>query len=1015
MRPLAPGRRPFIRFYSVLSVNAIIFALTNTTMRKTLLSVCFAAAVFALPAQQKTKLVEKITTNGTGKLVIPYEKYQLPNGLTLVIHEDHSDPVVYVDVTYHVGSAREQVGRSGFAHFFEHMMFQGSEHVADEEHFSLINEAGGDLNGSTNTDRTNYFETVPSNYLELALWLEADRMGFLLDSVTQRKFEVQRSTVKNERGQRYDNAPYGLVWEKIGEAMYPQGHPYSWTTIGYIEDLNRVNVQDLKNFFLRWYGPNNATLTIAGDVKTADVIRLAEKYFGSIPRGPEVKPMAKMPVSLTADRCISYEDNVRFPQLTIARPGVHGMHADEAPLDYLCNILSEGKSSVFYKYFIESKVASTTSMYSSTMELAGQIAINIRTFPGHTPHEADSLLNVALAEFEKRGVTDEDLKRYQLSIESFLLDQMTSVQGKGAMLANYSTFFGNPNMIAKDAERYSKVTKADVMRVYNQYIKGKPAIVLTVYPKGKSNLKARPDNYTIPVHQAGAEESPEYKNLVNRKATDTFDRAKHPESGPTPAVKAPAIWRDKFQNGLQLIGTQSTEVPRTYLMLNISAGHRQEDTAKAGVANLLVRMLDQSTEKRSAADIEKDLELLGSEIRISINNDEVQISVTSLTRNLDATLKILEEKLFQPKFDQTEFELMKKQQLEAIGNMSTQAGQMASFVYNRMIFGADNIMGYPLIGTQSTVSRLTIEDVKAYYRSMFSPNISRLIIVSDLSAQQISPKFTFLLNWKSTGAQLRSPASLLPKGEPGPTKIFLYNKPEAAQSEIRIGRLGMPFDATGEFYKAQMMNYELGGNFNSRINLKLREEKGWTYGAGAQFSGTAYTGTYTAYAGVRWDASDSSVAEFVKTIRDYANNGITPEELDFTKKSVSQSEALAYEDPYQKLYFLKNIIDFNLPENYPEMQNKILQGMTKGDVDALAKKWLDPDHMVISVVGDKNKIGAALARLGYEVVEVDASGNPVAKPQEVKAPEVKKEEPAPQPEPTKKKKKKGKKNLKINN
>lgn len=980
-------------------------------MKKLLLSLFFAAAAFSVQAQLKTKMVEKVTTNGTNKLVIPYEKYVLPNGLTLVIHEDHSDPIVYVDVTYHVGSAREQEGRSGFAHFFEHMMFQGSEHVADEEHFSLINEAGGDLNGSTNTDRTNYFETVPSNYLEMALWLEADRMGFLLDSVTQRKFEVQRSTVKNERGQRYDNAPYGLVWEKIGEAMYPEGHPYSWTTIGYIEDLNRVNVQDLKNFFLRWYGPNNATLTVAGDVNTADVIKLVEKYYGSIPRGPEVKSMPKMPGVLTADRCISYQDNVRFPQLTIARPGVPANDADEAALDALCNILSEGKSSVFYKYFIESKVAAQATMYSATMELAGQIAINVRTFPGHTPHEADSLINIAFAEFEKRGATDDDLKRYQLVIEGYMLDQMTSVQGKGGMLANYQTFYGNPNMIAKDIDRYKKVTKEDVMRVYNKYIKNKPAVVLTVCPKGKPEMKARPDNYTIPNHKPGAEESPEYKNLTNRKATDTFDRSKHPEHGATPTVKMPGLWRDKFQNGLQLIGTQSTEIPRTYLMLNISAGHRQEDTAQAGVAYMLVKMLDQSTEKYSAAEIEKQLELLGSEVSVSVNNDEIQISVTSLTRNLDATLALLDQKLFHPKFDATEFDLVKKQQLEGIANMSTQAGSMASFVYNRMIFGSDNIMGYPLIGTQSTVSKLTLDDVKKYYSKMFSPNISRFVTVSDLSAQQMTPKLEFLRNWKSTNVELKTVAALLPKTEPGPTKIFLYNKPEAAQSEIRIGRLGMAYDATGEFYKAQMMNYELGGNFNSRINLKLREEKGWTYGAGSGFSGSKYVGTFTAYAGVRWDASDSSVVEFIKAIRNYGTNGIDAEELDFTKKSVSQSEALAYEDPYQKLYFLKNIIDYNLPDNYPELQNKVLMSMTKADVDALAKKWLDPEHMVVSVVGDKSKIGPALARLGYEVIEVDATGNPVAKPAEVKAPEVKKEEPAPQPEP--KKKKKGKKNLKI--
>ncbi|HET6992338.1 MAG TPA: pitrilysin family protein, partial [Bacteroidia bacterium] len=512
----------------------------------------------------KAKLVETVTTNGPGKLCIPYSKYVLPNGLTLIISEDHSDPIVHTEVMYHVGSARETEGRSGFAHFFEHMMFQGSGHVADEEHFKLVTEAGGDLNGNTTTDRTTYFETLPSNNLELALWLESDRMGFLLDSVTQKKFEIQRSTVKNERGQNYDNAPYGLVWEKIGQAMYPEGHPYSWQTIGYIADLDAANVTDLRNFFMRWYGPNNATLLITGDVKTADVVTMVEKYFGSFKRGPEVKPMAKMPVSLTKDRVISYEDNIRFPQLTIARPGVCTMDPDEAPLDALCDIISNGKNSVFYKTFVESKVAQSATMYDATEELTGFLAINIKTFPGHTPHEADSLINVALAEFEKRGVTDDDLTRYKLYIEGVQMDQLTTVAGKSGSLAVYQTFFGNPNMIQKDLDRYQAITKEDVMRVYNKYIKNKPAVVLTVYPKGKPELKARPDDYTIPPYKAGTSESAEYKNLVYNRPVDNFDRSKQPIPGPTPAVNVPSLWKTAYPNGLQVIGTQSTEIPRTY-------------------------------------------------------------------------------------------------------------------------------------------------------------------------------------------------------------------------------------------------------------------------------------------------------------------------------------------------------------------------------------------------------------------------------------------------------------------
>ena len=305
----------------------------------------------------------------------------MDNGMTILIHEDHSDPIVYADVTYHVGSSRELVGRSGFAHFFEHMMFQGSKNVGDEQHFKIVSESGGTLNGTTNEDRTNYYQTVPKNQLEKVLWLEADRMGFLLDSVTQQKFEIQRATVKNERGQNYDNRPYGLVSEKIAQALYPFAHPYSWMTIGYIEDLNAATLKDLKQFFLRWYGPNNATLTLAGDVDISQTLTMISKYFGSIPKGPEVKNMPKAPANLTEDRYISYEDKVEFPALVLNFPTVPSGHKDEVALDVLSSIFSGDKSSPFYKKFIKSQKAIQASTSHPCSELAGVFTIFVLPYP----------------------------------------------------------------------------------------------------------------------------------------------------------------------------------------------------------------------------------------------------------------------------------------------------------------------------------------------------------------------------------------------------------------------------------------------------------------------------------------------------------------------------------------------------------------------------------------------------------------------------------------------------------
>src|SRR5437763_9847301 len=326
-------------------------------MKQKMLVLASFMLVIIITAAGQAKLVEKVTRKGD-ELVIPYEKYVLPNGLTLIVHEDHSDPVVHVDVTYHVGSAREQIGKSGFAHFFEHMMFEGSDHVADKQHFKIVTDAGGTLNGSTNRDRTNYYETVPSNQLEKALWLEADRMGFLLDAVTQQKFEIQRATVKNERGQNYDNRPYGLVFEQASKNLYPYGHPYSWLTIGYVEELNRVSVNDLKNFFLRWYGPNNATLTVGGDVRPAEVLKMVEKYFGPIPRGPEVQKVVVPAAIVESDRYVSYTDNyARLPLLAIVYSTVPNYHKDMAALQCMAQVLGQGKNSVLYQQLVKKQLA----------------------------------------------------------------------------------------------------------------------------------------------------------------------------------------------------------------------------------------------------------------------------------------------------------------------------------------------------------------------------------------------------------------------------------------------------------------------------------------------------------------------------------------------------------------------------------------------------------------------------------------------------------------------------------
>ncbi|MGZ4098013.1 MAG: M16 family metallopeptidase [Bacteroidia bacterium] len=915
--------------------------------------------------------VEEVKKTGN-ETVIPYKRYKLDNGLNILINEDHSDPIVYVDVTYHVGSAREQQGRSGFAHFFEHMMFQGSKNVGDEQHFKVITEAGGTLNGSTNTDRTNYFETVPSNQLEKMLWLEADRMGFLLDSVTQKKFEVQRATVKNERGQRYDNAPYGLAGEKIGEALYPQGHPYSWLTIGYIEDLNRVDVNDLKRFYMRWYGPNNAVLTISGDVKTDDVLLMVQKYFGSIQVGPEVKPQTVAPVKLDASRYISYEDNVKFPMMTVVYPTVKMNDKDDAPLDVLATILAGTQGSPIYKAFIESKKATSANAFQYSRELAGQFQIMIRTNPGTALSETEKDLQKALAEWEKKGATEDDIQKYKAQFQSNLYNRLSTVQGKGASLASYYTLTGNANYIKKEIDRYMKVTKEDVMRVYNTYIKNKPAVVLSILPKGKGDLRVQADNWKM-YDRKVEEESAEYKNLKYTEPKDDFNRAVMPKAGPASAVPVPDFYITKINNSIPLIGVKETEIPKVNILLSFKAGHRYEPKEKSGVAELTASMIEQSSMKTSAEEIENKLDRLGSSVTVFSGDEDFNISVQSTKQNLKATLKIIEESFFEPKFDKEEFDLEKKKQLDAITQGLTNASTLAENAYRRVLYGANNVMSLPSSGTAESVESITLDDVKNYYNSLNSSMLS-IAVTGDATKEEIEQDLTFLSRLKA-GNPLPASTADVPKIDK--TRIYFVDKKNAAQSEIRIGYIALPYDYNGDYYANNIMNYSFGGAFNSRINFLLRETKGWTYGTRSGFSGTKFAGPFTISGGFKANTTDSTLVEIFNELKKFTAGGINDDELAFTKNAIAQSDALKYESPMQKLGFIKRVLDYNLPKDYVATQTQILNNITKDKINEHAKKYLPYNNMVIVVVGDKATNLEKVKKLGFEVTEIDANGKQV--------------------------------------
>ncbi|GAA4880664.1 pitrilysin family protein [Ferrimonas pelagia] len=909
-------------------------------------------------------LIERVEAQGD-ELVIPYQKYQLANGLTLLLHPDPSDPLVHVDVTYHVGSARETLGKSGFAHFFEHMMFQGSQHVEDNQHFKIITEAGGTLNGTTNTDRTNYFQTVPANQLEKILWLESDRMGFMLPAVTEAAFENQRDTVKNERGQRVDNRPYGRLGERVGQALYPQGHPYSWPVIGWMEDLDRGTVEDLRRFFLRWYGPNNATLTIGGDIDVAQTLAWVERYFGSLPRGPEVSADPKQPASLTADRYISMEDKVHLPLIYLSFPTVYARHEDEAALDLLAQILGGGKTSLFYKNLVQEGHALQAQVGHPCRELACEFTLVAVANPGQQPElsEIEALIRASIAEFEQRGVTEADLQKAKVQHEARTLYGLQSVKGKVTTLAYNQTFFDDPDLIGEEIERYGSVTQADVVRVFEQYIKGRPAVIMSVVPEGQRALIAAEDNWTpAPLTLAA---TPSTSEAVQQpEILDGFDRSQVPAAGPNPQVTVPTLWRSDLANGIEVIGTRSEETPTIELLIALDGGARLLSPEQAGLAQLTAAMMAESTQNYSTAEFAEALELLGSRISISSGGYRTYVSVSALSRNLAPTLALLKERLWQPAFDPADFNRVKQQQLQGLQQQANDPNWLASAAWARLVFGADNPQGVPAEGLVETVEALTLDDVKAFYAEQFQAGNASIVAVGDLTQAQLLPQLAFLGEWPG---QRSDWPTLQPMPELGGPVIYLLDKPGAAQSVIRIGKRAMPYDATGEYFLAGLMNYPLGGAFNSRINLNLREDKGYTYGARSGFSGGPELGQFMASASVRADATAASVQEFVSELSRFAQAGMSDEELAFMRSSISQRDALRYETPGQKARFLDQIQRYGLSPNYVEQQSRLIGEATRADLAELARQQLDLTQMVILVVGDKASNEAQLRALGYDV------------------------------------------------
>lgn len=887
-------------------------------------------------------------------VTVPFEKYKLENGLTVVLNEDKSDPIAAVAILYHVGSSRETTGKTGFAHLFEHMMFQKSENVGEDQLFKLIQGAGGDLNGGTSQDVTMYYEVIPKNALEMVMWLESDRMGYLENTVTKSAFVNQQNVVQNEKRQSVDNAPYGFNEGLILKNLYPKGHPYSWTVIGEMEDLTNATVDDVKAFHRKFYSPNNATIVISGDIIKDEVKALVEKYFGEIPGGEAIEKREPMPVSLDSTIKLYHEDNfAKAPRLTMVYPAAENFSKDAYALDYLGELLSDGKKTPLYKVLVKDKKLTSNAMaMNRAQELTGSFRISVTANPGVNLKDVEKAIFEAFEMFEKEGFTEDDLTRIKAKNETSFYGNFSSILIKAFVLGQYQMYKNDPEFYAADFENTQAVSMEDIRRVYEKYIKGKNYISTSFVPKGEVALIAE-NAVNAGIVEEDVTKAAEVKaetvseEPVVKTPTKT-DRSKQPPFGTDPEVTIPAVWTGKLANGIRISGITHEELPLLQYSVIIEGGHLLDDTSKAGLANLTAAVMNEGTKNKTPEELEDAIRLLGASISFSAGNENITIRVSTLARNFEKTIALVEEMLFEPRWDEEQFNLAKSRIINNIRRNQANPGYLASTTLNKLIFGKNSILATELSGTVESVTALTIDDLKAFYEKNFSPAVTQVIVAGDIDLARVEQGLAGI-NTKWQPKEVVIPQSKISE-PPAKSLIYFVDVPGAKQSVIYIGCPSIQ-RSNPDYYPAYVTNYKLGGSFNGVFNLILREEKGFTYGARSGFSGAKNYGTFTASSMVRTNSTLESVTIF-KTEMEKYRKSIPQEYIDFTKSALLKGNALNFETLGDLLVMLNTMAMYGLPADYIKQEEAFVKNLTVEKQLDLANKYIDPERMYYVVVGD---------------------------------------------------------------
>ena len=920
-------------------------------------AVCVLAVMSALlPAQAPAKL--KVPE-------LKYEKYTLPNGLEVILREDHRLPLVSVDLWYHVGPLNEKAGRTGFTHLFEHMMFEGSEHVGEKAHFKYLEGAGAtDINGTTSYDRTNYFETVPSNQLDLALWLESDRMGFLLETLDRAKLTNQRDVVRNELRQD-EGQPYDVADEAVGHLLFPKGHPYYGNVIGSHADVEAARLNDVREFFHDYYTPNNASIAVVGDFKAADVKAKLEKYFGAIPSGPKVEKAVVVTPPIPTERRETVTDTVQLPRLTVAWLTPEAFHAGDADADFFIHILGEGKISRLYQKLVyKDQVAQSVSCSNESLMVTSMAQCDITARPGVKLEDLEATLDKEIEALRTDGPTQAELDRARNQSLSGLIEGLQRLGGFGGvadMMDRYNQYMGDPGYLPKDVARYEAVTTESVKAI-GQKVFGKNQRVVVYCVPGKKVTEDVPRS----------PEDTDAKTVVTPPYTAAFEEAQNwrttaPAPGPEATLHLPVARTFTLANGLKVYLTEEHELPVLSANLVTLAGSENNPENKPGLASFTARLLTEGTATRSSTELANDAAQIGAGIGSGASMDSASVGISSLTNKTGPAMDLLADVVLHPAFKAEEVERIRKQRLVSILQEADQPVASAMRVGAKLLYG-DQPYGFRPVGTTASVKATTREDLTGFWSTHYGPQDSALILAGDLTekqAKELAEKY--FGGWSNAAV---AAGSSVPAAPAAPTrKVVIVDKPGSPQTTLIAFGLGVARN-TPDYPAIEEMNAILGGLFSSRINMNLREKNGFTYGA---FSGFGYYrggGPFYTGAQVRTDVTSQAAKELFSELDRIHTVPATPEELKLAKDNALRSLPGEFETVSSESGLMAELFVYNLPLDYFQKLPAEYEAVTPEAVAKAAKDYIHPDNLIVMAVGDRAKIEPGLEKLNLGPIEL---------------------------------------------